>query len=186
MSISPDDIRALTSEPYERDVLNYHLHRPDFRGTALFDSGPKRKEVDLAAAVFHLEFPKINGRLDAILELRQTAQKHGIGSFWEMIEEHSQFAEAKDEKSLARAERIRMDFKKWAEDLRQLRAKTEFLLLLTTLVWFDSKWLIPAAAATMNWIGDANRIWIQSKERDGQAFRFLHRVDKKIKRLGRK
>lgn len=181
--MDPSDIRRATKNPYDRDVLNYHLMRTDLPGIVLFDAGKTKKAIELAGALFHIDLPKITGSLDAVMELREVAQKKGIEQFWQMVEEHAEYALAQGQTDLARAEKIREEYKKWSQDLLQFRGKTLWLGLLTTLVWFNSAFLIPVTVGAMNWIGEANRIWIQSKQKEGRAFQWMSRVDRKLKKL---
>src|SRR6266851_1704296 len=51
---------------YERLGLRYHFTRADLPGVEFFDAGHPRNQVDLAAALFHLELPKITAHPAAI------------------------------------------------------------------------------------------------------------------------
>ena len=167
--------------------LGYHLVRVHVPGLQLFDAGHPKKVVDVAGSVFHLQLPKITASPESILELRHRAHTSNIAQFWEMIEEHARYAEAQGEASLVRAEKIRNDFKQWNKDRWKFRGKSLYVGLLTTLAWYT--WSASGAGlatlAAADWIGEVNQRWAQRKEKEGRSFKFITRVDAKLKKLGR-
>ena len=102
-------------------------------GLELFDCGEAKQRVDLAAAVFHLGLPQLNAEAEKIMELRHSAQHADIGQFWDMIEEQAAYGKADGKPALARAEKIRSDFKKWKDDFFKFRGALLGTGLLTTL-----------------------------------------------------
>ena len=168
---------------YERLALRYHLTRADLPGTELFESGLTKRRVGLAAAVFYLQLPKINGDPERILEVREAAQKGDIGQFWQMIEEQAAYAEADGKPALARAEKIRSDFKKWKDDFFKSRGALLGSGLLATLCWYSSQWAPLATFAAMASLGDINKWWVARQEKEHKAFKFINKIDSKLQKL---
>jgi len=166
---------------YERLALRYHLMRADLPGIELFESGAGKQRVDLAAAVFHLSLPKLNTDAQQVMELREAAQRADIGQFWDMIDEQAAYGEADGKPVLARAEKIRTEFKKWKDDYFKFRGVMLGTGLLTTLCWYSSAWAPLATFAAMASLGEVNRWWVARKEKEQhRAFKFISRIDSKL------
>lgn len=163
--------------------LHYHLARTDNPGIELFDAGSRKKSVDLVGSLFYLQLPKISADPEKVLDLRSVARKSGVAEFWEMIDEHVHYAETRAELNPARAEKIRKEFKKWTKDRWKFRGKSLYVGLLTTLAWFDSKFAPFASFAAADWIGEVNQWWAGRKQNEGKAFKFISRIDGRLKKL---
>ena len=177
---SIDEVFGAGKSVYERIALRYHLLRTDLPGAEFFESGADAKSVDLAKAVFHIQLPKISADPDRILEVREAAQKSNIGQFWEMIDEQAMYAEAEGKSAINRAEKIRAEFKKWKDDFFKFRGVLAGAALLTTLCWYSSTWTPLLAFAAMSSLGDVNRWWLTTREKEHKAFRFISKLDEKL------
>ena len=180
---SIEEIFGANKPIYERLALRYHLTRADLPGLELFDCGEAKQRVDLAAAVFHLSLPQLNAEAEKIMELRHSAQHADIGQFWDMIEEQAAYGKADGKPALARAEKIRSDFKKWKDDFFKFRGALLGTGLLTTLCWYSSAWAPLATFAAMAWLGEVNRWWVARKEQEHVAFKFINRIDSTFAKL---
>jgi hypothetical protein len=112
-----------------------------------------------------------------------------------MIEKEATYAEAQNQTSLSRSEKIRSEFKQWNRDRFRFRGTTLGLGLLTTLAWY---WWTPISGWTgvetalavgaglsvvPQWLGDINARWVERNMKANKAFKFIGRVDRKIGQL---
>jgi hypothetical protein len=165
--------------------LRFHFGR-ETAGLSFFEGAEDAGEVELARSIFRLEIPKISGDDDAICELRGQAQKRDIKQFWQMIEELEARATGSGENYVRRAEKIQMDFEKWAGDRWVFRGKSLATGGLILLCLYNSNFWPLASLAGCSWIGDLNKAWAQRHDPKRKAFKFMARLHGKIKKLAAK
>lgn len=163
--------------------LTDHLWRDDLPGYEFFEGSRSSSEITLARDIFFIELPEIMTDYRNILELRKVAQDAGISEFWAMIKEQTAYANAVPESYLARAEKIRIEFKKWCADRWRFRGKSLAVIGLVTLAFVNSNYAPLATIAGADWIGELNRSWAQRKDIDSKAFKFISRLHGKIRQL---
>ncbi len=177
---------------YERLALRFHFGRGDLPGLEMFDSGAAQSEINLAQSVIFLNLPKLSPiEPKRILDLRFDAQAHGLKEFWEMIEHEYRLSQAQGQHNVARAEKIRADFEKWAGERRALTGVSVGFGLVTTLaayIWGPTgvaaageAILLGAAASTVPpWFGQLNA-WRAGFNKDrNKSFKCISRIDRRI------
>lgn len=167
-------------------VLRHHLIRDDLPGIELFDSGRSAGEMKLAREIFHLELPRISANDEKICELRRFAQKKGVRQFWEMLKHHTELADASGEEYIEQGQKIREDFKKWLADWMRFRGKSLAVAGLLALCLVNSHFAPLAGFATASWAGELNQKWVEWKTHQHKAFKFISKVDAKIRRIAEK
>jgi len=166
-------------------ILRHHIIRDDLPGTEFFEGKTQHGEIELARSIFHLELPKISGDDEKIFELRNLAQRKDINEFWERIEEQVEYADASNENYMARSEKIRKDFTKWTGENLKFRARGLVVGGLIGLCFVNLHFVKPAAVVGAEWIGEANRRWIERKSLRTESFKFMSRIHGKIKKMSK-
>ena len=92
-----------------------------------------------------------------------------------MIDEQVKFADAKKETYIARAEKLREDFDKWAADHWKFRMTSLAVTGLTALCFAHSMFTPIASIAACVWLGEVNQKWAQRKNLRNVAFKFINR-----------
>ncbi len=163
--------------------LTEHLWRDDLPGYDFFEGSRYSSEITLSREIFFIELPEIMTDYRNILELRKFAQDAGISEFWAMIKEQTEYANAIPESYLARAEKVRKEFKKWCNDRLKFRGKSLAVIGLVALAFVNSSYVPLATFAGADWIGELNRNWAQRKDIENKAFKFISRLYGKIRQL---
>jgi len=176
-------INLHTKGIYTVIILTNHLWRDDLPGYEFFEGSRCSSEIRLSREIFFLELPEIMTDYQNILELRELTKNAGISEFWAMIKEQTEYANSVPESYLARAEKIRIEFKKWCDNKWKFRGKSLAVIGLVALAFVNSNYAPLATIAGADWIGELNREWAQRKDNENKAFKFISRIHGKIRRL---
>jgi hypothetical protein len=176
-------INLAEKDIYTVITLTNHLWRIDLPGYEFFEGSRYASEIKLSRDIFFIELPKIMTDYRNILELRKVAKDAGISEFWAMIKEQTEYADANSESYLARAEKVRIEFKKWCNNRWNFRGKTLAVIGLVGLAFVNSNYTPLATIAGADWIGELNRNWAQRKDIENKAFKFISRLHGKIQQL---
>jgi hypothetical protein len=140
--------------------------------------------LEIVRGIFSMELPKLTGKPEELCELRKTAQDNDIAAFWEMIEEQRKYAEANDEKYMARAEKIRDDFNQWMSDKFKLRATVPLVITGFAILYVVNPLLLPMGLiATAPYFGDLNKWWAQRQSSKGPAFEVVRTIKGRMNKL---
>ncbi|MGB8991660.1 MAG: hypothetical protein WCD80_06360 [Desulfobaccales bacterium] len=173
-----------TTGIYTVASLTEHLWRDDLPGYEFFEGSHYSSQITLSKEIFFIELPEILTDYRNILELRKLAQNAGISEFWAMIKEQTEYANAIPESYLARAEKVRKEFKKWCDDRWRFRGKSLAVIGgLVALAFVNSNYIPLGIIAGAGWIGELNRNWAQRKDKANKAFKFISRLHGKIRQL---
>ena len=103
-----------------------------------------------------------------------------------MVEYHTKLADVSKEEYITRGAKIREEFEKWLSESMKFRGKGLAVAGLLSLCFVSSYFAPLAGFATATWLGEVNKRGVEGKSSQDTAFRFISKVDGKIRKLGKK
>ncbi len=171
---------------YERGItttlaLGHHIIRDDVPGIEFFEGADHTDVSQLAESIFFVEIPRVSADDTQVCELRELAHRKDLGRFWDMIDEQVASPDDDQRDYLARAQQIRDDFRRWTKDDWAFGGNSPAVSGTITLCFVNSCLTPLATLGGASWIGEVNRRWAQRKDSRDQTFKFISRVNGRIR-----